>query len=85
MLTTPERLTALAATATGPDSLPGLAFNRHCPGNPEVGRRPNLRLVRTAGPASFGGVATARGPARMYAAAISPLDGAAPLLKPDTA
>jgi CubicO group peptidase (beta-lactamase class C family) len=33
----------------------------------------------------FGGVASARGLARMYAAAISSVDGAAPLLKPDTA
>jgi CubicO group peptidase (beta-lactamase class C family) len=37
------------------------------------------------GATSFGGVATARGLARMYAAAISPLDGAPPLLEPDTA
>ena len=36
-------------------------------------------------PASFGGVASARGLARMYAAAITPLEGAVPLLKPDTA
>jgi CubicO group peptidase (beta-lactamase class C family) len=31
-----------------------------------------------------GGVASARGLARMYAAAISPLDGTRPLLTPDT-
>ena len=85
MLATPERLAALAAAATGPNSLTGIAFNRNRPGSPEVWELPNFPVVRTAGPASYGGVASARGLARMYAAAISPLDGAAPLLKPDTA
>lgn len=85
MLTTPERLAALAAAATGPNSLTGIAFNRNRPGSPEVWELPNFPVVRTGGPASYGGVASARGLARMYAAAISPLDGAAPLLKPDTA
>jgi CubicO group peptidase (beta-lactamase class C family) len=85
MLATPERLAALAASAAGPDSLTGIAFNRHHPRNPELWTLPNLPLVRANGPASWGGVASARGLARMYAAAISPVDGAAPLLKPDTA
>ncbi len=85
MLVTPERLAALAATAAGPNSLTGIAFNRNYPGSPEVWELPNLPAVRTGGPASYGGIASARGLARMYAAAISPLDGAAPLLKPDTA
>jgi CubicO group peptidase (beta-lactamase class C family) len=85
MLATPERLAALAAAATGPNSLTGIAFNRHHPGNPEVWELPNFPVVRTGGPASYGGVASARGLARMYAAAISSLDGAVPLLKPDTA
>jgi CubicO group peptidase (beta-lactamase class C family) len=85
MLATPERLAALAAAATGPNSLTGIAFNRNRPGSPEVWELPNLLQIRAGGPASFGGVASARGLARMYAAAISSLDGAAPLLKPDTA
>jgi CubicO group peptidase (beta-lactamase class C family) len=85
MLATPERLAQVAAVATGPDSLPGIAFNRNHPQNPDLWQLPNLPVIRTAGPASVGGVASARGLARMYAAAISPLDGAAPLLKPDTA
>ena len=85
MLATPERLAALAATATGPGSLTGIAFNRHHPGSPQVWELPNFPAVRAGGPASFGGVASARGLTRMYAAAISSLDGAAPLLKPDTA
>ena len=44
----------------------------------------NTRAVRVLGPASAGGVANARGPAAMYAAAISEVDGRPPLLKPDT-
>ncbi|WP_411139896.1 serine hydrolase domain-containing protein [Streptomyces sp. x-80] len=85
MLATPERLAALAARATGAHSLSGIAFNRNHPRNPELWELPNFRAVRSLGPASLGGVASARGLARMYAAAIGPLDGAAPLLKPDTA
>ncbi|MFE5735851.1 serine hydrolase domain-containing protein [Streptomyces celluloflavus] len=85
MLATPERLAALAARATGANSLSGIAFNRNHPRNPEVWELPNFRTARSLGPASLGGVASARGLARMYAAAISPPDGAAPLLKPDTA
>ena len=46
---------------------------------------PNLPVIRSAGPASFGGVGTARALARLYAAAISPADGATPLLSPATA
>ncbi|MFD7661861.1 serine hydrolase domain-containing protein [Streptomyces sp. NPDC059788] len=85
MTPTPERLAALAAGATGPDSLPGIAYNRNHPRNPELWELPNLRAVRAAGPASFGGVASARGMARMYAAATGPVDGLAPLLRADTA
>jgi CubicO group peptidase (beta-lactamase class C family) len=84
MSATPERLAVLAANATGAHSLSGIAFNRHHPRNPELWQLPNFPAVRANGPASFGGVASARGMARMYAAAIGPLDGAAPLLKPDT-
>jgi CubicO group peptidase (beta-lactamase class C family) len=85
MLATPERLAALAARATGANSLSGIAFNRNHPHNPELWTLPNYRAVRARGTLSWGGVASARGLARMYAAAISSLDGAAPLLKPDTA
>jgi CubicO group peptidase (beta-lactamase class C family) len=85
MLATPERLAGLAARATGPNSLFGIAFDRNHPQGPEVWELPNVPAVRALGPASFGGVASARGLARMYAVAISPVDGAEPLLKPDTA
>lgn len=84
-LMTPERLAVAAATATGPASITGIAFNRHHPGNQEVWTLPNHRLVRAAGTLSWGGVASARGLARMYAAATSSVDGAAPFLTPETA
>jgi len=85
MAVTPERLRALAATVTAPGSLSGIAFNRHHPDNHEVWELPNLPVIRSQGPASFGGVGTARALARLYSAAISPTDGAAPLLTPATA
>ncbi|MFG2428957.1 serine hydrolase domain-containing protein [Streptomyces sp. NPDC048590] len=44
----------------------------------------NSRTVRALGPASVGGVASARGLAGMYAAAVTGLDGGAPLLEPGT-
>jgi CubicO group peptidase (beta-lactamase class C family) len=85
MTATPERLRTLAATATAPGSLSGIAFNRHHPDSHEVWELPNLPVIRSGGPASFGGVGTARALARLYSAAISPTDGAAPLLTPSTA
>ncbi|MFI0820720.1 serine hydrolase domain-containing protein [Streptomyces sp. NPDC021098] len=85
MLPTPEQQAELDAAATGPQSLTGIAFNRNHPQAPELWDLPNFRVVRAKSPASVGGVASARGLAGMYAAAISELDGKAPLLKPDTA
>ncbi|MFG2224906.1 serine hydrolase domain-containing protein [Streptomyces sp. NPDC048644] len=85
MVATPERLAGLAARATGANSLSGIAFNRHHPQNPELWKLPNFRTIRAQGPASSGGVASARGLARMYAATIGPLDGMPPLLTPGTA
>lgn len=81
---TPEQRLQLAAAATDPNSIPGIAFNRHAPGNPEVWELPNIEAVRRIGPASFGGVATARAMAKMYAAAIGKVDGREPLLAPET-
>lgn len=83
-VTTPERLAELAAKASGPNSLSGIAFNRNRADGPQVWELPNLPVIRAKGPASVGGVASARGLARMYAAAISPVDGMAPLLTPQT-
>ncbi|MCG8917173.1 beta-lactamase family protein [Actinokineospora sp. PR83] len=85
MTPTPERLRELAAAATAPDSLSGIAFNRHHPRSREVWELPNLAVTRSRGPASFGGVGTARGLAKLYAALVSPVDGGDPLLEPATA
>ncbi|WP_143264205.1 beta-lactamase family protein, partial [Amycolatopsis kentuckyensis] len=52
------------------------------PKAPELWELPNIKLVRQLSPASVGGVASARGLAGMYAAAIS---GPEPLLRPETA
>lgn len=84
MLPTPEQQAQLDAAATGPRSLTGIAFNRNHPQAPDLEALPNVRVIRAKGPASVGGVASARGLAGMYAAAISELDGRAPLLKPET-
>lgn len=59
-LMTPERLPALAASATAPDRLTGIAFNRNHPGSREVQALPNHRAVRAAGTLSWGGVASPR-------------------------
>ncbi|MGQ4516326.1 serine hydrolase [Streptomyces sp. DW26H14] len=85
MVATPERLAGLAASATAPDSVSGMAFNRHAPGNREVWELPNLPYVRAKGTASFGGVGTARGLAKLYAALTGSVDGREPLLDADTA
>ncbi|MEV7036941.1 serine hydrolase domain-containing protein [Amycolatopsis sp. NPDC051061] len=82
MLPTPEQLAELEANATGPDSITGIAFNRNHPKAPELWDFPNIERVRRLSPASVGGVASARGLAGMYAAAIS---GPEPLLTPETA
>ncbi|MCO4255722.1 serine hydrolase domain-containing protein [Pseudarthrobacter cellobiosi] len=45
---------------------------------------PNQRAVRAAGMSAAGGVGTAEGLARLYAAAITGVDGRDPLLTPET-
>ncbi|MER7078028.1 CubicO group peptidase, beta-lactamase class C family [Saccharopolyspora kobensis] len=85
MVATPAQLAELEAGATAPDSVTGIAYNQHHPDALAVAELPNQRVVRAKGPASVGGVASARGLAGMYAAAISEVDGRAPLLKPETA
>ncbi|RKN03672.1 class A beta-lactamase-related serine hydrolase [Streptomyces radicis] len=55
------------------DGLAGIAGNRHHPGMPELAELPNLRVIRAGGPASVGGVASARGLAGLYAAVIGGL------------
>ncbi|OIK02473.1 EstA family serine hydrolase [Streptomyces sp. MUSC 14] len=84
MLPTPEQQTLMAARPTGPHTLAAIAFNLHVPDPGTLEDYVNSRLVRAKGPASAGGVASARGLATMYAAAISELADRPPLLKPDT-
>ncbi|UNO44308.1 serine hydrolase domain-containing protein [Streptomyces sp. MST-110588] len=86
MLPTPEQQAELDAAATGAYGLLGIAFNLNHPTEPtDLQRLFDSPVIRAAGPASVGGIASARGLAKMYAAAIGEVDGRAPLLKPDTA
>jgi CubicO group peptidase (beta-lactamase class C family) len=80
MVVTPERLREFAAAATAPNSLSGIAFNRHHPGNREVWELPNLSRVRSQGTASFGGIGSARALAKLYSALVCPVGDAPPLL-----
>jgi CubicO group peptidase (beta-lactamase class C family) len=86
MAPTPEQQAVLDAEALddGPHTLAAIAFNTHAPGAKDLIDHPNSRTVRAKGPASAGGVASARGLARMYAAATGEVDGRPPLLEPDT-
>ncbi|MFI6001731.1 serine hydrolase domain-containing protein [Streptomyces sp. NPDC051366] len=83
MLPTPEQLTVMAGAAV-PELLP-VAFNAHRDPAMDLVEYGNHPKVKALGPASAGGIGTARGVAGMYAAAISELDGRPPLLKPETA
>ncbi|MEV5434580.1 serine hydrolase domain-containing protein [Streptomyces sp. NPDC052682] len=83
MLPTPEQQAELDAQPAERHSLAAIAYNAHVPDTGALEDHPNSRTVRAKGPASAGGVASARGLARMYAAAISEVDDRAPLLKPD--
>lgn len=83
-LATPEMEAAFVANSPHPQSIPGIAYNQNAPGftPADVLALPNSRIVRALGPASTGGVGSARGLAAMYAAAISGVHGRGPLLKP---
>ncbi|MGK5734193.1 serine hydrolase domain-containing protein [Streptomyces sp. URMC 124] len=83
---TPGQKRVLLEGATGPQSLTGIAFNTNHPSEPTVLEDlPNHRVIRAGGPASVGGMASARGLARLYAAAISGVGGKEALLTPGTA
>lgn len=85
MLPTPAQLAARAADgAVAPELLP-VAFNAHREPPMDLVVYANHPKVKAMGPASAGGIGTARGVAGMYAAAISDVDGRPPLLKPETA
>ncbi|MFI7638967.1 serine hydrolase domain-containing protein [Nonomuraea sp. NPDC049400] len=84
-LATPEMLEDFAANNTpSPHSIGGMSYNLSVFQVADVLNFPNHRRVRALGQASGGGVGNARGLAGLYAAAISEVDGRAPLLKPDT-
>ncbi|MFI6045582.1 serine hydrolase domain-containing protein [Nocardia sp. NPDC051321] len=82
---TPEMRAAFEANSPGPYSIPGISYNLNAAGftPDDVLSLPNNADVRANGPASMGGVGSARGLATMYAAAISEINGRAALLKPD--
>jgi CubicO group peptidase (beta-lactamase class C family) len=70
----------------GPDpgGLRGIALNLHADPPTDLTAFANSRTVRALGQASAGGVGNARGIARLYAAALSGVDGGEPLLCPAT-
>lgn len=80
----PSERALVDAQPPQPGTLNSIAFNRNGTHPTDLESLPNSRLVRAKGPASVGGVASARGLAAMYAAAVGGLDGREPLLKPDT-
>ncbi|MFG2022115.1 serine hydrolase domain-containing protein [Streptomyces sp. NPDC048825] len=84
LVPTAEQQAVLDARPAGPHTLTSIAFNEHVPEPGTLEGFANSRTVRAKGQASAGGVASARGLAGMYAAAISRVGGRAPLLKPDT-
>ncbi|MGW0846497.1 serine hydrolase domain-containing protein [Streptomyces sp. NPDC002787] len=84
MTPTPAQQAELDAVPRGPHTLASIAFNGQVPEPGELTDFPNSRVVRAGGQSSAGGIASARGLAGMYAAAISTVDGRPPLLKPDT-
>ncbi|WP_328746972.1 beta-lactamase family protein [Streptomyces sp. NBC_00285] len=84
MTPTAEQQALLDAAPTAPHTLTAIAFNQQVPEPGDLVDYANSRAVRAKGPASAGGVASARGLAGMYAAAISERSDRPPLLKPDT-
>ncbi|WP_433656931.1 serine hydrolase domain-containing protein [Nocardia sp. CA-128927] len=85
-LATPEMQAAFEANSPNLQGIPGISYNLDATGltSDDVLALPNNSELRANGPASMGGVGSARGLAAMYAAAISEIDGRATLLKPDT-
>ncbi|BCJ38593.1 serine hydrolase [Actinocatenispora thailandica] len=67
-----------------PTSLTAIAFNQHATPPTDLVEYGNTRLVRALGPASSGGVGSARGLAGLYAAAVTGLDGRPALLHEQT-
>ncbi|MBV2364852.1 serine hydrolase domain-containing protein [Streptomonospora nanhaiensis] len=83
-LASPEELAAFWANVPGPHSITGIGYGLNSTPPLDQVAFLNTRRVRALGQSSAGGVGSARGLARMYAAAVWGVDGAAPLLTPDT-
>ncbi|WP_329314412.1 beta-lactamase family protein [Streptomyces sp. NBC_00597] len=85
MLPTQEQLAARAAAGTAVPELLPVAFNAHRETPTDLVAFANHPKVKALGPASAGGIGTARAVAAMYAAAISEVEGRPALLEPQTA
>lgn len=83
---TPEMEAAFAANSPNPHGMAGISYNLNARGftAADVMALPNDPQLRRLGQASAGGVGSARGLARMYAAAVCGVDGRPPLLTLDT-
>ncbi|GAA4902990.1 CubicO group peptidase (beta-lactamase class C family) [Stackebrandtia albiflava] len=81
---TPEQEAAFWRNVPGPYSITGIGYGLD--GTPPLDQVAfaNARSVRAHGQASAGGVGSARGLARLYAAAVWGVDGAPPLLSAET-
>ena len=75
---------SLAPAERVADDLGSVVFFGAGPMDPDGVIEPNLRHLRAAGIASIGGVGSARGLARVYAAAVTGVDGQAPFLGEET-
>ncbi|MEU1230979.1 serine hydrolase domain-containing protein [Streptomyces sp. NPDC005828] len=84
MRPTPAQQAFLAENPLKPDSLTAIGFNAHAESPFDLVTYGNSRTVHAKSPLSGGGVGSARGLSRMYAAVAGELDGRAPLLAPDT-
>ncbi|MCX5194684.1 beta-lactamase family protein [Streptomyces sp. NBC_00249] len=83
MAPTPAQLEALASGGPLPELLK-VAFNWHREPRMDLVAHVNHPATRAKGPASAGGIGTARAVAALYAAAVGGLDGRPALLKPET-
>ncbi|WP_406093966.1 serine hydrolase domain-containing protein [Streptomyces sp. NBC_01013] len=77
---TPEQAAEMAARPFDPKGLKAVAFNVRT----DMVAWINQPSVRALGPASVGGIGSARALAGMYAATLSEFAGRPPLLKPET-
>ncbi|MEU4426811.1 serine hydrolase domain-containing protein [Actinoplanes sp. NPDC024001] len=81
---TPEQEAAFWADVPGPHSITGVGYGLNSTPPLDQVAFVNTRTVRGNGPASAGGVGSARGLAGLYAAALWGGNGRAALLEPDT-